>query len=464
MNKRSMPSMQMLIAGLDLLSLNLIYCTACYYFQDHFIRGLYFEYAFFMLYLNLSWLVVAAVINEYSEKSLNSFETFSKRSMKAFIYFVLLSNVYLFFSHQFFISRMFTAVVLISYALALIFNRFLYLFIQNFYKKNGGLLNKVVIIGYNNLSKKLVSYLERDFSNMSIVGFCEESENVHELSNYPILSNVSSALDICRQYGASEIYSTIAPGQNPDIYRLIDDAELNCIRFKVIPDLKYFIDRYGQIDFLNDIPVISLRREPLEDISNRMKKRVFDVIFSSAVVILLLSWLVPIIALLIKLSSRGPVFFTQDRLGKDNKVFKVYKFRTLRVSKNENEYKQVIKNDERVFRLGKLLRKMSLDELPQFFNALAGQMSVCGPRPHPLAINDTYKKIVDKYMVRQFLKPGITGWAQVNGFRGETENTLKMKRRIEYDLWYLENWSLWLDVKMIFLTVFNIIKGEANAF
>jgi exopolysaccharide biosynthesis polyprenyl glycosylphosphotransferase len=228
--------------------------------------------------------------------------------------------------------------------------------------------------------------------------------------------------------------------------------------------MKIFIARFGQIDYLHEIPIISLRHEPLEDIGNRIKKRVFDVLFSSFVILFILSWLLPIIALLIKLSSKGPVLFVQNRLGRDNKVFKMYKFRTLKFERDENKFRQVIKNDDRVYKIGKFLRKTSLDEMPQFFNVLTGQMSVCGPRPHPLALNDAYKNIVDSYSVRQFLKPGITGWAQVNGFRGEIQNTLKMKKRIEFDLWYMENWSLWFDVKVIFLTVFKLVKGDENAF
>jgi len=459
-----MLSMQALLVGLDILSLNAVFCSACYYYQEHFIRGFYSQYAFFIGYLNIIWLSVALIVNEYHEKNIVSFELFSRRSMHAFIYFLLLSIAYLFFSHQFFISRTFTIVVMLSFASALLFNRFLYLFIFNYFKRNGNLLNKVIVIGYNSLSKKLVSYLENEFSNKSVVGFCEEDENINELTNYPILSNVGNALEMCHQYGASEIYSTIAPEQNPDIYRIINDAELHCIRFKVIPDLKLFIAGYGQVDFLNEIPIISLRHEPLETMSNRTKKRVFDIAFSIVVVLLLLSWLYPIIALLIKLSSKGPVLFTQKRSGRDNKVFKVYKFRTLKSNESGKGFKQVIKNDERVHKIGRFLRRTSLDELPQFINVLLGQMSVCGPRPHPLALNESYKKIVDKYMVRQFLKPGITGWAQVNGFRGEIQNISKMKKRIEFDLWYLENWSLWLDVKIIFLTLFKTIKGDENAF
>lgn len=464
MNKHFLFSMQFLLAGLDILSLNAVFCTACYYFQDHFIKGLYFEYTLFMLFLNMSWFIVAMGINEYSEKNIASFEQFSKRSVEAFVYFLLLSVVYLFFSHQFLISRSFTVAVLISFAIALFFNRFLYLFIFNYFKNRGHILNKVIIIGYNNLSKKLVGYLENDFSNKNIVGFCDEAENIHELSNYPILGNVGSTLEMCKQHGVSEIYSTIAPEHNPDIYKLIHEAEHNCIRFKIIPDLNSFVVRYGRIDFLHDLPLLSVREEPLEDIGNRIKKRIFDIAFTSLVTIFLLSWLLPIIALLIKLSSKGPIFFLQNRMGRDNKIFKVYKFRTLNQHDSGADFKQVQKNDQRVSKIGKFLRKSSMDELPQFFNVLAGQMSVCGPRPHPQELTEQYKTSVDQYMIRQFLKPGITGWAQVNGFRGEVQNVYKMAKRIELDLWYMENWSLWLDVRIIFLTVFNMLKGDENAF
>jgi len=464
MSRRFLPSMQFLLASLDLLSLNLIFCVASYYYKEHFIKGLYFEYAFFMLFLNVAWLITAVIVNEYGQENIGSFESFSKRSLRAFTYFILLGLVYLFFSHQFLISRSFAVLVLTSFALALIFNRFLYLFIYSYYKKHGDLLNKVVIIGYNPLSRKLAGYLERDFSNKTVVGYCEEYEKVDELSNYPILSNIRGAMAACMEHGASEIYSTIAPGQHPEIYNLINEAELNCIRFKVIPDMQLYISKSGQIDFLNDLPIISLRNDPLEDIGNKMKKRLFDVIFSMLIVIFLLSWLMPLIALVIKLTSKGPVFFRQKRLGKDNKIFKVLKFRTMKIVEDDKDFRQATKGDDRITPIGRFLRKSSLDELPQFFNVIAGHMSVCGPRPHPLALNDTYKKIVDQYMVRQFLKPGITGWAQLNGFRGETRETSKMKKRIEFDLWYLENWSLWLDVKVIFLTAFKMIKGDANAF
>jgi putative colanic acid biosynthesis UDP-glucose lipid carrier transferase len=464
MDKKLLLLMQSVLVGLDLLLLNAIFCSACYYFQHQFVKGLYFYYAFFMLYLNIAWLCTALFVYQYNEKSISSFESFTKRSVRAYVYFLLMGLMYLFFSHQVYISRLFTIVVLLSFALALLFNRFLYIFIFTYSKNFGNHQDKIVIVGYNDVSKKLATYLEKDLSSKSIVGFCESAENVNELSNYPILSNVDDALSICEEYGASEIYSTISPQQNPQISRLINDADFNCIRVKVIPDFNYYISRFAQIDYLNDLPVISLRREPLEDVGNKIKKRIFDLIFSSVVAIFLLSWLFPIIAILIKLNSKGPVFFIQKRSGRNNKVFNVLKFRTLKYEKEEQGFFQVSKYDNRVFKIGRILRKTSMDELPQFFNVLVGQMSVCGPRPHPLPLNDAFKSVVDNFMVRQFLKPGITGWAQVNGLRGETENKLKMAKRIEADLWYLENWSFWLDVKIIFLTIYNAIRGEKNAF
>src|ERR1700737_1702843 len=280
MDKKLLLLMQSVLVGLDLLSLNAIFCSACYYFQHQFVKGLYFYYALFMLYSNIAWLCTALFVEQYNDKSISSFVSFTNRSVRAYVYFLLMGLIYLFFSHQVYISRLFTIVVLLSFALALLFNRFLYIIMFSYYKKIGNHLDKIIILGYNDVSKKLATYLEKDLSNKSIVGFCESAENVKELSNYPILSNVNDVLAVCEAYGVSEIYSTIAPQQNPEIYRLISEADFNCIRFKIIPDFNYYISRFGQIDYLNDLPVISLRHEPLEDIGNKIKKRTFDVVFS----------------------------------------------------------------------------------------------------------------------------------------------------------------------------------------
>ena len=197
--------------------------------------------------------------------------------------------------------------------------------------------------------------------------------------------------------------------------------------------------------------------------SNRFKKRVFDLIFSSLVIIFVLSWLYPILAVLIKIQSKGPVLFKQQRSGINDQPFWCYKFRSMRMN-DDSHKKQATKGDPRITSIGNFLRKTSLDEMPQFFNVFLGSMSVVGPRPHMLRHTEEYSAVISQYMVRQFVKPGITGWAQVNGYRGETKDDSAMESRVEHDIWYLEHWSSLLDIQIIFMTVINVFHGEENAY
>ncbi|HEX3079488.1 MAG TPA: sugar transferase, partial [Puia sp.] len=203
--------------------------------------------------------------------------------------------------------------------------------------------------------------------------------------------------------------------------------------------------------------------EPLEDMGNSIKKRLFDIVFSLLVIVFVLSWLIPILAILIMISSRGHVFFKQKRSGKNNKQFTCYKLRTMRMNSDEH-VRQVTLNDSRVTKLGRFLRKTSLDELPQFVNVLLGNMSIIGPRPHMLVHTNMYSKIMNEYMIRHFLKPGISGWAQVNGYRGEIKEETQLRKRIDHDIWYMENWSIWLDLKIIWMTIYITLRGDKNAY
>ena len=192
-------------------------------------------------------------------------------------------------------------------------------------------------------------------------------------------------------------------------------------------------------------------------------KRLFDIVFSLLIIIFIFSWLFPILAILIKLESKGPVFFIQVRTGRNNIHFKCYKFRSMRLN-NDADKKQATRNDHRITRIGSFLRKTSLDELPQFFNVLIGDMSIVGPRPHMLHHTEEYSQLTDKFKTRNLLKPGITGWAQICGLRGEVANTEAMLKRVDADVWYLKNWSFLLDLKIIFLTFWITLKGDKNAY
>ena len=429
MNSRFLRHLQLTLLALDVLAINIVFFTAQFFFRKEMLIEAYVEYTYFGFFLTIAWLLVTLTGNVYHERNIFSFELFAGRSTRAFLYFLLMVCAFLFFSHFYIISRLFIGVVICGIPVMLTGNRFLYLAVYQYFKKKDFFVNKVVVIGYNNLSKKLVDYLEEDGVNKEVVGYCDEVENIHELSRYPILSNINGVLEVCKRYGATEIYSTIIPEQYPGIYRLIKKADQNCIRFRIVPDIGALVKRQVFIDYLNEIPVLSLRKEPLDDLGNKIKKRFFDLVVSSLVILFILSWLIPLIGLLIKLESKGPIFFKQLRSGQDNKSFWCLKFRSMQVNDNANVL-QATKNDARITRIGQFLRKTSLDEFPQFLNVFLGDMSIVGPRPHMLKHTADYSRIIDEYMIRQFLKPGITGWAQVNGFRGETKTLDQMQKRI----------------------------------
>lgn len=230
-----------------------------------------------------------------------------------------------------------------------------------------------------------------------------------------------------------------------------------------LPDLTSILDSQLDVEYHNGRLYFAIKRNPLSSFFNELPKRLFDIIFSGLVIVFVLSWLTPLLAILIKLDSKGPVFYKQKRSGKNNKVFFCFKFRTMTYVKNA-EFKPATKDDCRVTRVGKFLRKTSLDEFPQFFNVFIGDMSTVGPRPHPLKLNDDFQHRVDKYMLRHVVKPGVTGLAQAKGYRGEVSDTLTMKQRIKVDIFYIENWSFLLDLKIVFLTALNIFQGDKNAY
>ena len=461
MTERFIRFLQLLVTSFDILTLNVVFFVVIFLFPGNLFT--HWEYTYLAIFLSFAWITISVLGNIYQKKNILSFEIFTKQSMRALAYLIALIVVYLFFFQQYMVSRGFILIVLISIPISFLINRFIYFAIYEHYKRKDYLLDKVLFVGYNNTSKRLISYFEENSFNKEIIGICDESDKVNEIYHYPILSSISGAFDVCKKYGANEIFSSIAPEQNPEIYSLMKFADQNCIRFRIVPDISFFVKRKVHINYINEMPVLTLREEPLEDLANRIKKRLFDIVISTLIIVFILSWLVPLISLLIKLDSKGPVFFMQKRSGKENKTFLCIKFRSMKVN-NHSDLQQATKNDERFTRLGRFLRHSNLDEFPQFFNVIIGHMSIVGPRPHMLKHTDEYAQIAEQYMVRHFMKPGITGWAQVNGCRGEIDSLEKLESRIERDIWYMENWGIWLDLKIIFLTIYNTFKGDKNAF
>ena len=259
-----------------------------------------------------------------------------------------------------------------------------------------------------------------------------------------------------------EIFSSLDEMTNDQTISMVEFADINNINIKFIPGSKEIFSKNLKINYLEMFPVLTMQKTILHEPSIKTIKRTFDILFSLLVIVLLLSWIIPILAILIKLESKGPVFFKQGRPGLEENEFFCYKFRSMKLNKiTETE---ASKNDPRVTKMGKLMRKTSMDELPQFINVLLGDMSVVGPRPHLWSQNKSYGNKIKKYMVRHYVKPGITGLAQVKGFRGEIESDEDMINRIKFDVFYIDNWSLILDIKIIAQTIINIIKGEKKAY
>lgn len=301
----------------------------------------------------------------------------------------------------------------------------------------GKLLNDNPSLGY-----KLVGYLsnEKYQSDFATLGQLNELNVLSERfklnmlfvtdPSYFTMDNTRSLLSICNETGVR-------------------------IRYVLMRGFWNNLNQIGRIKVpVQNFEMFNPQEIPLDSLALRIEKRIFDIVFSSAIILLVFSWLFPIMAILIKLNSKGPVFFKQQRTGVNNKTFWCYKFRTMTVN-SESDSKQAQVNDSRITSIGSFMRKTNIDELPQFFNVLLGQMSVVGPRPHMLKHTQQYSELIRHYKVRHFVNPGITGWAQVNGFRGLTDELWKMEKRVEYDMEYLEKWSFKWDLRIIFLTLFG---------
>ena len=319
-----------------------------------------------------------------------------------------------------------------------------------------GNLRKVVIIGLNQKTDQLRKF------------FLENPEYGYVLAKtFDLNKDDKTTLDECLTFieenNVDEIYSSVAKLNNKELSQLIDYADNNLKILKFLPDNKEIYSKRLDFTYYGYLPILSLRKIPIEEPFNKFIKRSFDIILSIIVIVGVLSWLTPILAIFIKLESRGPVFFKQRRNGLDYKEFYCYKFRSMRPNPEAHLY-QIRKNDPRVTRVGKIIRKTSIDELPQVINVLKGEMSVVGPRPHMVSHTHMYAKRIDKFMVRHFIKPGITGLAQVSGYRGEVEDDNHIINRVKYDIFYLENWSLFLDIKIVFQTIYNALRGEEKAY
>ena len=320
----------------------------------------------------------------------------------------------------------------------------------------------IVILGAGPLGLELKKHIDSHMIfGYKVIGFFDD-HIVPSSREIVMLGKLEDSIEYARENRIKEVFCALPDSQLDDIQLLMRKADREMIRFKMVPDVKDYFKKNVQVQWFGHIPVLSPRTEPLEIKINQVLKRSFDVLISLLMIIFVLSWVIPLMAILIKAGSKGPVFFRQLRSGKDNEPFYCLKFRSM-VLNNEADSKQASKKDGRITKIGAFMRKNSIDELPQFINVLLGEMSVIGPRPHMLQHTAEYSALIDQFMVRHLVLPGITGWAQIKGFRGETTAHESMQERVKADIWYLENWSFLLDLKIMFLTAWHVIIGNENA-
>ena len=424
-----------------------------------FFKDLNLNVLYYFIYQLFSWIVIALIIRFYEVYRFTTPVEIISKIVKQFSVFLLVVIAYFPFAKTVLFSGKAIAIFMtISFILIISFKYFLFYYLKKYRIATGSNYRNAVIIGYTAETIKLKEVFEtrQDYGYRFQGFFSDKKQNpevkgkIEDLKSYVIEKKID------------EIYCSLNEISNEKLKELVEFADENNKTIKFIPDSKEIYSKNLKIDYYELFPVLSLQKTLLHEPIIKAIKRGFDIVFSLIVIVFLLLWLMPILAILIKLESKGPVFFKQGRPGLDEEEFFCYKFRSMQV--NITTEREASKNDPRVTKMGKFMRKTSIDELPQFLNVLLGDMSVVGPRPHLWSQNKAYANKIKKYMVRHYVKPGITGLAQVKGYRGEIETDEDMINRIKLDVFYIENWSIIMDLKIIIQTVINIFKGEDKAY
>lgn len=410
----------------------------------------------FHFFLSLFWLIIAWNVAFYEVFRFTKIIQILGKIIKQYVLFLIFGFAYLGYFYKF--SKPSQMVLYMTFSIGLISTiKFsIFIFLKRFRATFGGNFRRVVIIGSGNKVNQLI-----DFFNGNL-DYGYKLEQVFDIKKNKS-KEIDTIFDFILLEKIDEIYCSLSSLSNDEINRFVDFCDNNLKKIKFLPDNKEILARNLILDYYGYIPIISLRNIPLDESTNKIIKRIFDILFSIIVILGILSWLIPLLTILIKIESKGPVFFKQKRNGLNYEEFYCYKFRSMQLNPIA-DLEQVQKNDPRVTKIGAFIRRTSIDELPQFFNVLLGNMSVVGPRPHMVSHTEMYAKSVDKFMVRHFIKPGITGLAQTNGFRGEVENSRDIRNRVKYDIFYIENWSLLLDIKIILMTVINAVRGDKKAY
>ena len=412
-----------------------------------------FQVTHFYFYLAFSWIVISITTKFYQVYRFTKLIQIAQKTIKQYFLFAL--NIFA-LNGLFSLTKEYNVVgyYLLGTVVVIVLAKYLIFWLLKLFRKYyKGNLRRIVIIGHDDLTANFIKFVTgNDDYGYKLFGNFSLGD-----------SSPADIITFCVDNDIDEIYLSLEKANTKQVSVFIDYVDNNLKLLKFLPSRKDLLSANLKVDYYGVIPVMASRTTPLNDPLNYFIKRLFDIVFSSLVIILIMSWLTPLIAILIRLESKGTIFFKQKRNGLDYEEFNCYKFRSMFVNENA-DIDEAVKNDPRITKVGAFIRRTSIDEMPQFFNVFVGTMSVVGPRPHMLNFTEKYAVKVNKFKARHFIKPGITGMAQTHGYRGEIENDTDIINRIKYDIFYMESWSLLLDLKIIYLTVKNAIKGEKKAY
>ena len=432
---------------LDLLTINVL---------AYFMLPDIFQSIGYHTFISAAWICIAWNIDFYEVYRYTKVIKITALVFKQYISFMVLNYAYVGILMDFSKPGEIFWYATISLGIVTSFKFSIYFFLRYFRVVLGGNFRTVVVVGTGKSTEQLISFFNDnpDYGYKLVRIFDLKSEKKQQ---------IEECYDFVLNERIDEIYCSLSNLSPIEIENFIEFTDNNLKVLKFLPDNKEPLTRNLISDYYDYIPILSLRNIPLDKRANKVVKRAFDIVFSLFVIVGVLSWLTPILAILIKTETRGNVFFKQRRNGLNYEEFYCYKFRSMRPNETADLH-QVTKNDPRITKIGAFMRKTSIDELPQFWNVLKGDMSVVGPRPHMIKETERFAQKINKFMVRHLVKPGITGLAQINGFRGEVETDKDIINRVRYDIFYLENWSFLLDLKIVVMTVYNALKGDKKAY
>jgi putative colanic acid biosynthesis UDP-glucose lipid carrier transferase len=411
------------------------------------------EWTFHNNLIMIAWVMIVIYNKSYNiGRGVSYLVTLENALKSIFVLLALISFANLFFNvYEFSIINLLTGILIFTFSV--IIYRLMVHGLLDIYRTYGGNIKNIAIIGYDkkgiNLYNTILNNPHLGYRSKGV--FYKKSKSKYDI---PYMGKISDFINGIENYSEAYISDEIPNKVKKEI---IQECDLNLVKVRILPELVNYQFKNFFISKLIDIPVIEINELPLDKLYNRVLKRIFDIVISSFVIVFILSWLIPLFGLIIKLQSKGPILFTQSRHGENGIPFKCFKFRSMIINKQSDKV-FADHNDKRLTKFGRFIRITALDELPQFINVFTGDMSIIGPRPHPILLNKEYERKIEKFNKRHQFKPGITGLAQINGLRGKIKTHSDMNSRVKLDRYYFKNWSFYFDIKIFFSTMLKMIQ------